>query len=484
MRSTQRLVVRGGSMAALVVLLATWGVGNASDASAHPLGNFTVNTYNGLRIEPDAVAVEMVVDYAEVPTVQRFGPGGADTGPERRHYAVSECRQMAGQARLRVGGVRTPLHVTTSSLVQKPGDAGLRTARLTCRTRTDVDATGHRIEFADGADLDQVGWHEVTATGDGVRIRNSNVSDHSISARLTAYPETLLSSPLDQHEAALTVVDGVAVQDRPTAERDLTRQTSPTRPAADRLTAAFTDLVGSRELSPGFGVLALAIAVGLGLLHALAPGHGKTLMAAYLLGQDCTLRHVTVLGVTVTVTHTLGVLALGVLLTVTALAAPAQMYAWLGAVSGVLVVTIGMVLLRRALRRRARPHSDGHAHRHGHSDASLPTSTRGLVAVGFAGGMVPSPSALIVLLGGIALGRPWFGVLLVLAYGIGMTVALTGTGFALARGRDLVARWSTHGHATPGRSRVARAVAALPVATAVLVIIVGLGVSARALALL
>jgi ABC-type nickel/cobalt efflux system permease component RcnA len=106
-----------------------------------------------------------------------------------------------------------------------------------------------------------------------------------------------------------------------------------------------------------------------------------------------------------------------------------------------------------------------------------------LLAVGFAGGLVPSPSALVVLLGGIALGRTWFAVLLVLAYGIGMALALVGTGLLLVRARDLTERWLAAGHragrATDGLQGVVRA---LPVLTAALVVVVGVAVTGQSLA--
>ena len=106
---------------------------------------------------------------------------------------------------------------------------------------------------------------------------------------------------------------------------------------------------------------------------------------------------------------------------------------------------------------------------------------KGLVAVGFAGGMVPSPSALVVLLGGIALGRAWFGVLLVLGYGIGMALALIATGLALAKSRDHIARWAER-HRREGQDSglLLRLTRLVPAAAAVLVMVVGAGLMLRA----
>ena len=194
------------------------------------------------------------------------------------------------------------------------------------------------------------------------------------------------------------------------------------RGGVDRATAAFTALVGERSLSPGFALVALLLAVGLGAAHALAPGHGKTVMAAYLVGLRGTLRQAATIGATVTLTHTAGVLLLGLVLTTSGAVASERVYPWLGLGSGLLLAGVGIGLLVRA-----RPgHGHGHPHPHEHPDpdhphphdhdhtgavpgAGRPLGWRGLVALGLAGGLVPSPSAVVVLLGGIALGQAWFG---------------------------------------------------------------------------
>src|SRR2546430_12709083 len=134
-------------------------------------------------------------------------------------------------------------------------------------------------------------------------------------------------------------------------------------------------------------------------------------------------------------THTAGVLALGLALSASSLVAPERLYPWLGVASGVLLAFIGAGLLRRAL------HARGHRHHHHHHAHELPpVRTRALVAMGFAGGLVPSPSALVVLLGAMALGRAWFGVVLVIAYGLGMAATLTGAGILLLRARGALDR--------------------------------------------
>jgi nickel/cobalt transporter (NicO) family protein len=243
----------------------------------------------------------------------------------------------------------------------------------------------------------------------------------------------------------------------------------------DRATAAFTALVGERSRSSGFAVVAILLAVVLGGAHALAPGHGKTVMAAYLVGLRGTLRQALTIGATVTVTHTAGVLLLGLVLGSTRAVASERVYPWLGLASGLLLAAVGVGLLARA--RTGHPHGHGHHHPHDrdhhHHAAGPPLGRRGLVALGLAGGLVPSPSAVVVLLGGIAIGRAWFGVALVLAYGLGMAATLTGVGLLLARLRTRMDRRLR----LPGGSLLARLGRLLPAVTASVIVLVGLGLA-------
>jgi nickel/cobalt exporter len=263
-------------------------------------------------------------------------------------------------------------------------------------------------------------------------------------------------------------------------------------------------LVGGRGMTPVVGALAVLLAVLLGCGHALLPGHGKTVMAAYLTGRRGRPRDALVVGATVTATHTAGVLVLGMAISLSSTLAGDQVLRWLGVASGALVAVIGVVLLRGALQGdpAARPavehlpepvlttagtgrgagtaaelhdhaghrhdhhgHDPGHPHDHEHGH-----HRSGLVGMGVAGGLVPSPSALVVLLASVGLGRTLFGVLLVLAYGLGMASTLVLVGFGLMRLRDRLA-------ARPRRLRwLARAV---PVVTASLVLLLGLALAVR-----
>src|SRR5205823_2825707 len=196
------------------------------------------------------------------------------------------------------------------------------------------------------------------------------------------------------------------------------------------------------DAASGKGVLLflLLAAFGWGALHALSPGHGKTMVAAYLVGTRGSARHAVALGATVTITHTIGVFALGlVTLALSQYVLPEQLYPWLTLVSGLLVVIVGASVLRsriRAARAQHHPHHD-HDHYHHHD-----LTWRSLVAMGASAGLIPCPSALVVLLGAIAQHQVALGLILIVAFSLGLAMTLTGLGLAVVYARQLTNRLS------------------------------------------
>ncbi|KUO11131.1 nickel transporter [Streptomyces sp. DSM 15324] len=548
----------------------------STSASAHPLGNFTVNRYDGLVAAPGQLRVEHVEDLAEIPATQ--------AKPDLKRLGTTEwarqrCESAASGSRLTVDGEAVPLTAGRSKAVLRPGQAGLNTLRVECRLTAELPQkrTFSLAFHSEGASTGP-GWREITARGDRMTLTGSDVPRTSVSEELTTYPKELLSSPADTATAALTVRPGgpaLAADD----DRDAPAASVLPR-GADRWTRALDNLVARQDLTVGFAALALVIAVVLGAMHAVAPGHGKTIMAATAAarGGKARMKDVLPLAASVTITHTLGVVALGLLVTAGSAAAP-SVIAWLGLASGALVLCAGVTLARRAWRNRgpghghshgghthshgpdgghahghgpdhshdhshggphdhapapdrelalagapaARAHSltekapahhdhqhehdhhhaehthdhdhdhdhqHDHAHGHSHSHAhgghththgghththEVAPTLRGTILLGFAGGMVPSPSAVVVLVGAAALGQAWFGLLLVIAYGVGLALTLTAAGFAVVRlgaGAtrllDRQPRWTTH----PVLTLVHRN---LPVWSALLVVALGAG---------
>jgi nickel/cobalt transporter (NicO) family protein len=480
-----RPIARRGAV--LAVLAATLLVAGATGAAAHPLGNFTVNTYSGLRVGPDRLIVDYVVDMAEIPTFQtRQAIDGDDngrvTGPEAASWRDRECPRLATGLRATVDGRPAALAVTGSALTFPKGVGGLQTLRLECALAAPLPA-GQSLTFTDTNLEGRVGWREITAVGDRATLETADVPTTSPSARLTTYPQDQLSSPLNQRAASLRLHPGGPPAPPPAGS--VGGSAAGSAAGVDRATAAFTALVGERSLSPGFALVALLLAVALGAAHALAPGHGKTVMAAYLVGLRGTLRQAATIGATVTLTHTAGVLLLGLVLTTSRAVASERVYPWLGLGSGLLLAGVGIGLLVRARPGHGHPHphehpDPDHPHPHDHDHAGAvpgagrPLGWRGLVALGLAGGLVPSPSAVVVLLGGIALGQAWFGVALVLAYGLGMAATLTGVGLLLAHLRTRMDRRLR----VPAGSVLGRIGRLLPAVTASVIVLVGLGLAA------
>lgn len=545
----------------LTVLLA----GLATTAHAHPLGNFTVNHHTGLTFRKDGVDALIVVDRAEIATAQERpradrDHSGAVDAAEARSFAAADCAVLTRQLRLDIAGTPVRWKTASSTFTFQPGEAGLRTSRLSCTlsARADLDAAAD-IDVRTEYDERRVGWQEMTARGQGVTLTRSTLPTTSPTGELRHYPKDPLATPLDQRSARLRTEPGEGRS--AAAPRTVLPGAGPVTAVLDKVSGVFDGLVGRRELTIPAGLLALLLSLVLGASHAALPGHGKTIMAAYLAGRRGTPRDAVTVGVTVTFTHTAGVLALGLALPLATSLAGETVLTWLGLISGLMVTGIGLWLLRAALTKRP-VHGHGHGHGHGHDDdpasdseghehhhhdhdhasetafpvgppaparfvprrrrpqplvaeqsgtvlaparerthshshshshshtpqpgerAGGPARTRksrtGLIGMGVAGGLVPSPSALVVLLGAVALGRTAFGVLLVVGYGLGMAATLTLAGLLLVRLRDrFEARADKYVRL---RAPFARLAGIGPAASAALVLAVGALLTLRAAA--
>jgi len=473
----RRLVIR---LAAVLLAGIALALGSAGPAAAHPLGNFTTNQYAGLRMTPSGVDVDYVLDLAELPAFQArrdeidHDGDGTLSPAEKDTYASRTCASIARDTGIAVDGKPVGVDAVASRATERPGAGGLTTLRVECALHAGHTIRGEStMDYRGGAYADRTGWREVTAVGDRTTVVRSSVPARTASARLTSYPPGV--GPLDVRTATVVVRPG-----GPAAGPAPGVVAGPAR--GDRLTVWFENLVGQRELGLGIGLLAVLIASVLGAAHAVAPGHGKTVMAAYLISQRGQRRQALGMAATVAVTHTVGVLVLAVAIATSLQIAPEAMYGWLKLAGGGLLAVLGAVLLRRAVRggvalAHTHAHPHGHHHHHHHHDhddhhhehAPVVMRSRTAVAMGFVGGLSPSPSAVVVLLGAAALGRAWFGVVLVVAYGVGMAATLTGIGLALARwGGYLQSRLSERWAALLTRR--------LPLAAATVILVAGLGV--------
>jgi nickel/cobalt exporter len=470
----------------------------AQPADAHPLGNFSVNQLGALTFRSDRVELRAIVDFAELPTLQNRAAVNAEgSGP----YGDKTCGMVARSYLVSVGDERLTWTVRRSSLSYHPGAAGLSTSRLTCEMSGPARLDRRASVIVENTYLtDRVGWRELTASGQGVRLSRTAPPTTSASDELRAYPADLLTAPLDMRSARFHSIPGVDAG-RGDAVAGPPAGAAPWLGSAEaRLRALVED-----DLSPWIAALAVMLATLLGAAHAALPGHGKTVMAMYLAGRAGRPRDAAAVGAAVTLTHTGGVVAIGLVLSGAVSIAGECVLGWLEVASGALVAVVGAAMLWSALRHggHLRPHPHPHKHPHPHPDhvdhqhdhhvaegadphgrhrrsSSRTTRRLGLAAIGIAGGLVPSPSALILLLGAIALGRAAFGLLLVLAYGVGMAGTLTAAGLLLLWLRDRVRARSRR---APGWSALAvRLAAALPIATPVAVLLVGTGIAGGAIA--
>jgi len=439
--------VRRTLLLGAALLLATLVLG-ASSASAHPLGNFSINHLTAVAVSDDRVDVHYMLDQAEIPTV-------GERTLSRREVLRRKREEVAERLHLRVDGRPVALALRRGRLAYRPGAAGLKT------TRVEVDLTApvrnpRRVELHDATFPGRVGWRAIVSRpGSGTAVRTDAPSGDP-SDGLRRYPQDLLQSPLDRREADFRVRPGDGTLTAPKAEG---QRISTTHASGDGLTAAFEDAASGE----GVLVLLLLAALGWGALHALSPGHGKAMVAAYLVGTRGTARHALALGATVTVTHTIGVFALGIVtLALSQYVLPEDLYPWLTLASGLMVLGIGAGALRARLRRAR------HDHHHHHHPEDL--SWGGLVAMGTAAGLIPCPSALVVLLAAISQHEVALGLLLITAFSLGLAGTLTALGLAVVRARRLL----------PRRGPWARVAAVLPAVSAGLIVAVGCLLTARA----
>jgi nickel/cobalt exporter len=446
------------SIALILLLLGLALTANA--ALAHPLGNFTVNRYSRVELSGDTLRVRYVVDMAEIPSLQETRAADTDgdgvvSAAEWEAYKQRKAADISRQLELTVDGQRVPLQPAEVEFSQPLGQGDLPLVRLEMWLRTSdpiAPNVQHQASLRDRADPTRIGWREmVVSAGEGATLSNPNVPAQDVSNELRSYPDDLLQNPLDRREAhwSFTMDGRSASASAPVAANTINRPSDP-----------FASLVTATELSPTVVLLALLGAAFLGGIHAASPGHGKSIMAAYIVGTRGTVLHACALAASVTLAHTSGVLVLGVLTVLASnLIFPDQLYPWLTLVSGAIVLVVGAAFLMSAVRGRAlenhtheHEHEHEHERNHGHSHAGdhhhshthprreLAPTWRGLFALGLAGGIVPSGSALVVLLSSIALGRLGFGLVLIVAFGLGMAVVLVVTGVLLVHAGRLMLR--------------------------------------------
>ena len=549
-----------------------------SAASAHPLGNFSINHLDRVAVSTDRVDVRYVLDEAEIPTFQ-------ERALPRAAVLARKRAEVAKRLVVTVDGRRVALRPAGRAVLSHPPGAG---GLVTTRVEIPLSAAVSRprdVRVADGTFPGRIGWKAIVVRPGRDTAVRSSVPASDPTDGLRRYPADLLKSPADVRSARLIARPGAGTVQAPDGMHFAHAQDR----RADRgLTKVFRDAAAGR----GVLLLLLVTSFGWGALHALSPGHGKAMVAAYLVGTRGTPRQAVALGGVVTLTHTIGVFALGAItLALSAYIVPETLYPWLNLVSGLLVVGIGATVLRSHVRRaRGRaahgmlagghdghahgqracgdgrahgqracgdghahdhdhdrdhghphaqgdghqhthgdghqhphgdghqhthgdgqqhthgdghqhPHGDGHQHTHGdgqqhthghehahgdghdhphahgheHAHSHLPSQPgwRGVLAMGASAGLIPCPSALVVLLGAISQGQVALGLLLIVVFSAGLATTLSALGLAVVLASRVVRT-----------ARIpSRLVTALPAASAVAIVGVGCVLTVRALPL-
>jgi len=448
----------------------------APAATAHPLGNFTVNRATAIAVRPGSVEIAYTIDMAEIPTYQELSTidtngDGAASAPELAAWARTEERAILPGLVLRADGRPVALTAGSATASLLPGQAGLDTLRFEGMFAGRLDGSSGEFTYLDrNADDGRIGWREVTAFGDGVELTGSDVPTVSPSDQLRAYPQDMLSSPL--HVSGMTAAFTVTGAALGIVPGQSAATGSVARPQSE--TAGFAGVLADRGIP--LIVLGLLVAFGFGAWHALLPGHGKTLMAGAMVGAGARPRQAVAVATAVASMHSASVIALG--LAVVALQRtfrPEALYPWLGTLSGLAAVAVGVYLIktRWASWRHDRRHVRGHAHEYpsapGVIDAGGRLSGKGIATLAFAGGALPAPSALLAMLASIQVHRVAYGLALVAAFSAGLAGALLGVGVGALRARDAIARRAG--------DRVARL---LPLISAAVIVFAGLVVAARA----
>jgi nickel/cobalt transporter (NicO) family protein len=494
--------------------------------AAHPMGNFSVSHYTRLEVSAQRVTVSYVLDLAEVPAYEllrdwKLTAQSPQADLDRK--AVAQAREWAKGIEFRGAGRPVEPKLVSASAQVRGGSGGLSTVRVSCTF--ELEGAASPLTFEDHNYSDRAGWKEIVIrNGGGVRLVQASQGATDRSEALAKYPSNAAKTAPQDLRASVEWRPAVASLNAsprivaiaqpppvptPAAEAPLPAQA----PATARAPVAagrdhLSKLLGRKDLPLGWLLAGIAVAFGLGAAHALEPGHGKTIVAAYLVGARGTMKHAAFLGGMVTFTHTFSVFLLGLgTMLLSRYIVPQKILPVLGAISGVSIVAIGASMFYKRLRtlRAApahqhhhshapdphthahnhahdhaqgqvhshshdpgepgdhahghaqphshdnehahvhshphshahdhdHPHTDDHSHTHGHGPGGHTHVIEGeitlgsLMALGASGGLVPCPAAMVLLLSSIALGHTGAGLILLIAFSLGLAGVLMAIG--------------------------------------------------------
>ena len=550
-----------------IVLFLSVLILSSATSFAHPMGNFSVNHYSKITIGQQSIEIRYLIDMAEIPTFQeirQFDITPKVDDPSASRYLDRQEQLLKAGISLESDGQSVLLDTISRQVAFADGAGGLPTMKIgfVFRGKLDDSAGAHRLSYFDKNLPGRAGWKEIVVLGDGVTILSSSAPGIDRSQELTNYSSDVLNSPPQQlsalvgfktslsepeksaaaaviatssngttprgtnaaHQASAPLpprqrqrLSSGAITSGATTSSDLSDAQSSTSGIAASTVAPlplartqntprsrFTELISTQgKLSFWVLLSAALIAAGLGALHALEPGHGKTIVAAYLVGSRGTARHAVLLGIVVTAAHTAGVYLLGaVTLYASRYIVPEQLYPWLGAISGLSVAGLGIFIFLRHWTGEIGEHSHAPGEQHSHwflsifkqavtnrampAEPANPTaisvdsrpaesvlSLRELCMLGITGGIVPCPAALVVLLSAFSLHRIGFGLFLIAAFSFGLAAVLVIVGLTMVHAKSVMSSRVRPGNAT---------LRYLPFLSSAFIVVLGVGITASAIA--
>jgi ABC-type nickel/cobalt efflux system permease component RcnA len=459
----------------------------ASYLGAHPMGNFSISHYSKLEARTNGISLKYIIDMAEIPSFQEMDSLDVDrnkviTQVEKAQFGARLGQEFRRYIRLKFNQQNLNWQLLESRVEIRPGLGDLPTIVVYCTYfapyKTAVLTGVNRLQFSDENYPQRSGWREIVVERSGIFKTTDLPGDANLERTkgLSQYPAN--QPPVLPQESAVNFVFEVssatqfANEDSEDANFPLTTKENfrPGTLGNEKLAG----LITTKQLTSQVILISLIVAFCLGAMHALSPGHGKAIVAGYLVGSRGTAYHALFLGGVVTLTHTIGVFTLGLItLFGSKYVLPERLYPWLGFLSGLSIVIIGSMLFYKRFRtmKHKNMHSHHHEHDHnhnhhhggyqadhhhhehvghGHSHIPMDPETgkitwKSLLSVGISGGALPCPSALVVLLSAISLHRVGFGLILIVAFSLGLAAVLTTIGILLVYASKFTQRFSPAG---------------------------------------
>jgi ABC-type nickel/cobalt efflux system permease component RcnA len=428
--------------AALGAWSAFFFLGAAGGASAHPLGNFTINHLAEIRPQRGELRIHYVLDIAEIPTFQIMHATGSWTPQRRRDWEGQEALRVANGLSIETGGAALPMHLERVASRTRPGAGGLPilywAGDFTVSAPLKSAITVRDLVYADR----RIGWKDIVLPG---------LSEPT--NELRSYPSALIGSPRHNDVATFDLVNGRVAHVRVSGDDAASWGVS-----SIVRSSALSDLFARGTQTPLLILLTILAAFGLGALHGLEPGHGKALLAFTLVGARATFKQAVILAAALTFAHTIAVLLLGALLFFAAGFATESLFTWITLLSGAAVTVIGARTLSAAVRRARHAHEHHHHHHHHHDrndhehahavPGSAPLHFPSAVIAAMSGGIAPCPAAIVVLLTALHLHRVGYGLFLIVVFSLGLATILTGLGLAVVHSAAWLQRRSSFARLT------------------------------------